>query len=259
MKQIVYIISVFLLVQFSSCTKTEQVEVLVDKQMVVSGLLEPNPDLIIFNTELSGINEVPAVSTPAKGRATGNINKTSKLMNLVIEHSGMTPTAWHIHRGASTATGAVMVTLSTDAFPSPFVYKNATPFTDAIFADIQSGNAYVNIHSMRNSGGEIRGQLVKADPVSASFVGLFDISAKTLELNLTYAGNGFTPTKMFIVNNANNTEVLDLGSTFASPARFVTPALTEAQIADLKAGKWNFQINSTRVPDGELRTKLVVK
>ena len=105
---------------------------------------------------LSGANEVPAVSTTAsavadiKVAADGSVSGT-------ITTTGMAPTMAHIHMAPVGVNGPVIVPMvqSGDVFTFPAGSK----FTEAQLAAYKAGNTYVNVHSAKNPGGEIRAQL----------------------------------------------------------------------------------------------------
>ncbi|AFK02481.1 CHRD domain containing protein [Emticicia oligotrophica DSM 17448] len=114
---------------------------------------------VAFMAMLSGAEEVPAVSTTASGMLDGVYNKDTKILTYTITYSGISPTAWHIHKGAKGTTGGVVFNFGS-TFTSPF--KSATvALTADQEADLMAGNYYVNIHSAKSASGEIRGQLMK--------------------------------------------------------------------------------------------------
>lgn len=114
---------------------------------------------VAFMAMLSGVEEVPAVNTTATGMLDGVYNKDTKVLTYTITYSGMTPTAWHIHKAAKGANGGVIFNLGS-TFTSPF--KSATvALTAEQEADLMAGNYYVNMHSAKSPSGEIRGQLLK--------------------------------------------------------------------------------------------------
>ena len=114
---------------------------------------------VAFMAMLSGAEEVPAVSTTATGMLEGTFNKVTKIFTYTATFSGMTPTAWHIHKGAKGANGGVIFALGT-TFASPF--KSATvALTAEQETDLMAGSYYINFHSAKSPSGEIRGQLLK--------------------------------------------------------------------------------------------------
>lgn len=106
---------------------------------------------------LSGSNEVPPVDTAASGSGTVTVN-ADHTVSADIKVKGMEATAAHIHMAAAGANGPVIV---------PFVKKGADEFTappgaklsDAQYEAYKAGHTYVNVHSAKHKGGEIRAQL----------------------------------------------------------------------------------------------------
>jgi hypothetical protein len=110
-----------------------------------------------MNVSLTGSNEVPAVTTSAKGTGTITI-KDDRTVSGSVTVTGMTPTAAHIHEGAPGANGPVIVPM-TKSGDTMFVFPATAKLTDAQYQTFKSGNLYVNVHSAANPGGEIRAQL----------------------------------------------------------------------------------------------------
>jgi hypothetical protein len=107
--------------------------------------------------DLSGANEVPAVTTTATGNATVDI-KSDRSVTASVTVSGMTPTAAHIHEAAAGANGPVIVPF-TKTGDNTFAAAAGAKLTDAQYESYKQGKLYVNVHSAKNPGGEIRGQL----------------------------------------------------------------------------------------------------
>ena len=106
---------------------------------------------------LSGRNEVPPVTTEASGSGTVTV-KADRSVDVRITVQGMTPTAAHIHTGAAGANGPVAVPL-TKSGDSAFTAAPGAKFTEAQFESYKAGNTYLNVHSAKHPGGEIRAQL----------------------------------------------------------------------------------------------------
>ena len=106
---------------------------------------------------LTGSNEVPPVTTTAAGSGTVAVNPDGTMM-VVIAVAGMTPTAAHIHEGASGANGPVIVPLVKSG-DNTFSAPPGAKLTESQYAAYKAGNLYINVHSAKNSGGEIRAQL----------------------------------------------------------------------------------------------------
>jgi len=230
-----------------------------DPVVQVSSTLAGDANNLIAYTVLSGANEVPAVTTTATGTAVGTYNKTTKLLNLSVTYAGITPTAWHIHKGAAGVAGGVVYNFGT-TFTTPFAYTSPA-LTDAQEVDLLGGLNYVNIHSAKVASGEIRGQLaVAATTATGSVAGSYNKSTKILILTVNYTG--VTPTAWHIHKGAAGTSgpvVLDMGTTFTTPFTFTTAALTTDQETDLLAGLYYVNIHSVKAPSGEIRGQLAVK
>jgi hypothetical protein len=106
---------------------------------------------------LSGSNEVPPVTTGATGSGTVTV-KSDRSVSANITVLGMTATAAHIHEGAAGANGPVIVPF-TKTSDNTFAAAEGAKMTESQYAAYKAGNTYVNVHSAKNPGGEIRVQL----------------------------------------------------------------------------------------------------
>lgn len=111
-----------------------------------------------FAATLNGASETPSNSSTATGTVTGTYDSTSKVLNLTISYTGLTPTAGHIHQGAAGTNGSVIFPFST-VTSSPFNFS--TTLTAAQQSNLFNSLYYVNLHTTAFPGGEIRGQLLK--------------------------------------------------------------------------------------------------
>ena len=105
---------------------------------------------------LSGANEVPPVTTSAKGSGTIMVGDDGSVSGSVSS-TGVAGTAAHIHEGAAGKNGPVIVPLTKDG--DAYKVPAGAKLTEAQMASFKAGNLYVNVHSAANPGGEIRGQL----------------------------------------------------------------------------------------------------
>ena len=108
------------------------------------------------SVSLSGSEEVPPVSAAGSGRGSFTVGEDGAVSGSVTT-SGVQGTMAHIHRGAKGQNGPVVVPLtkSGDTYAAPAGAKLSA-------ADLQAfreGRLYVNVHTDRNKGGEVRGQL----------------------------------------------------------------------------------------------------
>ena len=106
---------------------------------------------------LEGRYEVPPVTTTAVGTANVTVNSDRTVVVKVIV-SGLTPTAGHIHEGAPGTDGPVAVPFA-KLGDNEFVTSPGAKLTEEQYAAYKKGNLYVNVHSAKHPGGEIRGQI----------------------------------------------------------------------------------------------------
>jgi hypothetical protein len=128
---------------------------------------------------LSGAEEVPANDSLARGMAIFQLSEdgTSLSYSLAVANLHNLSQA-HIHLAPAGANGGVVVWLYPAAPPAQLIPDRTSgilmtgTITDAnlvgalagqsvadLVAHIENGNAYVNVHTTRFPGGEIRGQI----------------------------------------------------------------------------------------------------
>jgi hypothetical protein len=132
-----------------------------------------------FRAHLSGGEEVPPLDTQAQGQAVLQLNKEATgLSYRLIAANILDIRQSHIHLGPKGANGPVVAFLYPDApppvlIPGRFdgVLAEGTVTADDLvgplagmtlsdlLAEMAAGNAYVNVHTTRFPGGEIRGQV----------------------------------------------------------------------------------------------------
>ena len=106
---------------------------------------------------LTGAEEVPAVTTAAKGEGTITIAKDLSVKG-TVKTTGIEGVAAHIHLAEAGKNGPPVVTLTKGADGSWSTPEGAK-LTDDQYKAFKAGNLYVNVHSAAHKGGEIRGQL----------------------------------------------------------------------------------------------------
>ena len=116
-----------------------------------------------LSATLNAKSEVPkqAVATPAAvGKFVGTLTESgsSKTIKWTLTFSKLSGPAGaaHIHLGKAGKAGAVIVPL---CGPCKSGAHGTVKVTEKIVKAIESGAAYVNIHTTKNPAGEIRGQI----------------------------------------------------------------------------------------------------
>jgi hypothetical protein len=119
-------------------------------------------DQVNFKADLSGASEVPPVTTAGKGTATAALDTAAKTLTWTVTYSGLSgpATAGHIHGPAAPGANAGVLVPFSGGLTSPI--KGSATLTDAQISDLEAGRTYINLHTADNKGGEIRGQLVRA-------------------------------------------------------------------------------------------------
>ena len=141
-----------------------------------------------LEARLKGFNEVPAVSSAATGRFKASVDKASNTIRYELSYSGLEGDVRqsHIHIGQRGVNGGITLWLcqtatnpsptlaTTPACPQSGTVNGVLSAADVIgpagqgiaameiaevLAAIRAGVAYVNVHSSKFPGGEIRGQL----------------------------------------------------------------------------------------------------
>jgi len=121
--------------------------------------------LEVFTASLNGANERPTpVTTTAQGSAiiTALGNQLSWKVDITSAIDSVT--IGHIHRGVADSAGGVIQNLAPTPTGIGFtgtVALGSAVVVDSVLTLMRAGRAYVNIHTKKNPGGEIRGQLVK--------------------------------------------------------------------------------------------------
>jgi hypothetical protein len=105
---------------------------------------------------LSGAEQVPPLSVSGSGSGSFRVAEDGTISGSVTTKD-VAGTMAHIHRGAKGANGPVIVPLDKkgDTYSVPAGRK----LTPAQIEDLKAGNLYVNVHTVKNKGGEVRGQL----------------------------------------------------------------------------------------------------
>lgn len=135
----------------------------VHSTQVASGLVRGQMNVkleMVADVILSGLNEVPAVTTTATGLALVRLTANKQLYTRVtVTNLEATDalTAAHIHKAATGVNGAVMIGLCSNA--ADFNTIKTVTVDDATFASLKADALYVNAHSTNRPSGVVRGQI----------------------------------------------------------------------------------------------------
>ena len=125
-----------------------------------------------YTFSMDGAQEVPAVSTPAKGSGFVSIGRDQDNAHYMFVYSGLSGanTGAHFHTGEPGETGPVLFDLTGsvsevstgNGFAEGYLKAtDATPFTTASSSLFGKDSIYINVHTMANPNGEIRGDILR--------------------------------------------------------------------------------------------------
>ena len=140
------------------------------------------PSDLFFRAELSGDQEVEPVVTDARGDAKFDVNGAETEIEFEFEVKNgvgiLGAAGGHIHCAPAGSNGPIAAFLAGEAAPGGFEGKVEMKgtFTDAhirstdcgdtiteLVDAMLAGDTYVNVHSVANPGGEVRGQIEPDD------------------------------------------------------------------------------------------------
>ncbi|MBC8083574.1 MAG: CHRD domain-containing protein, partial [Hymenobacter sp.] len=118
---------------------------------------------LLLSARLDGSQEVPAVTTPARGVASFTLNPTRDTLFINASFNGLSGpiTMAHFHNGQPGVAGPVVIDLFRFVRGSQLrgFLTGPTNLTPARVRALLTGRYYLNIHTAANPGGEIRGQV----------------------------------------------------------------------------------------------------
>lgn len=109
-----------------------------------------------MSVSLTGAEEVPPANTSGSGSGSFRVAKDGTITGSVTTKD-VKGTMAHIHQGAKGANGPVIVPLVKNG--DTYSVKQGTKLTPAQMEALKKGQLYVNVHSDRFKGGEVRAQL----------------------------------------------------------------------------------------------------
>lgn len=237
-----------------------------------------------YSTSLSGSQEVPPNASTAAGNIVALVDKGTAMFYATGSFSGLgsNASAGHLHTAAAGSNGPVTFPFNIITGSSGGVFSKNGAVTPTQITDFEGGNIYANIHSTGFPGGEIRGQLaLMADPQAIYYKGILS-SSEEVPTNASAAfgvvlvkydlgTNAFVLTGDYQnltslisgshVHNAavgvNGPVIIPLTNTgLTSGGLFVSTVITDAQEAELLAGRFYTNVHSSNNPGGEIRTQL---
>jgi len=109
-----------------------------------------------ISVKLSGAEEVPPVNAPGTGSGSFRIAEDGTVTGSVTTKD-VPGTMAHIHLGARGKNGPVIVPLTKNG--DSYSVPEGRKLTSSQLQAFKEGNLYVNVHSNKYKGGEVRAQL----------------------------------------------------------------------------------------------------
>jgi CHRD domain len=125
------------------------------------GLAPASADMIKYKADLTAAGEVPPTDSKGTGAVEATYDTATKTLTWSGSYADLTgpETAAHFHGPAAVGVNAPPM-VPVEAPASPF--KGSAVLTDAQAKAFADGMIYFNIHTAKNKGGEIRGQVAVA-------------------------------------------------------------------------------------------------
>jgi uncharacterized protein (TIGR03118 family) len=226
---------------------------------------------------MNGASEVPPISVPT-ATATGSLTLIGSRLFYSITYSGLSSSAQaaHIHGPADPTVGAgVLIPLATPSGTNGTISGNLV-LTPQNLAYLLAGQTYINIHTVNNSGGEIRGQIwplqfrvnmsgyteVPSTISAGTGSGLLNIISNKLSYNFTFTNLLSAATAGHIHGPASPTNSAGVLIPFATPATNSgsfsgSATLSSLQVYYMISGLTYANFHTTNYPGGEIRGQLV--
>ncbi|MBS1495244.1 MAG: CHRD domain-containing protein [Bacteroidetes bacterium] len=149
-----------------------------------------------FNSNINGTQEVPPVSTTAKGTGSYTLNDGGLIYTMTLNGLSGAATGAHFHNAATGVSGPVVRDILSSFVNNTGtgVWKrtDASALTNTLIAEIVANNVYANVHTVANPGGEIRGQVLTGSVAITGIQQIGTVIADKFSLYQNYP-NPFNP------------------------------------------------------------------
>jgi len=248
---------------------------------------QPGGQVVTITTALSGAQEVPPVVTAGTGTATLTIDINTGAISGSVTFAGLgsNAVAAHIHQGAAGVNGPVLIPLAGGAggTSGTWTVPAGTFLTAANIATLKADGLYVNIHTVNNPNGEIRGQIVfsglitltntlsgaqEVPPVATAGTGTsvltVDVNTGAISGSVVFSGLSSNAVAAHIhqgVAGVNGPVIVPLeGGAGGTSGTWTVPAgavLTAGQLDALKTNGLYFNVHTATNAGGEIRGQII--
>jgi hypothetical protein len=125
---------------------------------------------ITYNVDMKASSETPPNMSTGTGHATLNLSGNMLYYTVTVRDISGPPTAAHIHVGKPGVAGPPVYTFGVKSVTSGTVAEGSIDLSkiagpgvsgDSLRVILANGTAYINVHTAKNPGGEIRGQVLR--------------------------------------------------------------------------------------------------
>ncbi len=245
-----------------------------------------------YYTEMDGAQQVPMNNTMAKGVAAVNLSLDGRFLEIKSVTDGLSGAIMgaHLHKGMAGTNGGLLVDLSNLISSNGNAIYGVVEIDDSIKSVFQnyvkSGLVYLNIHTMANPNGEVRGQIkydqnlrfdarIDTTQITGNLSNVSSaIGAAKFSLNTTFdtlkyyivVTNLTGPLAAAHIHNAEPN--MDGGVVYEFPMGSIngnvisgmwtkSDGLSEALISQLLYGNLYVAVHTAANPAGELRGQIV--
>jgi plastocyanin len=239
-----------------------------------------------FSAYMSGAMERPVVTTAGTGFGTFRLAGNTLHFDIRYENLSSLANNAHIHGPAPASLGAgVLVDLGAfngGAWGTSGTLAGSVNLTPAVRNAVLAGKTYVNIHTVNNGDGEIRGQIAPVlmqaaisgpaerppRPSLGKGQGTFFLVGTNLTFNITYSGLLSAADNAHIHGPADTADsagvMRDLVAFHDGPLAALgsfggTMGLTPQQLANVLDGLTYVNIHTPNFPQGEVRGQITPK
>ena len=245
--------------------------------VVLIGLSCPAGAQILFTASLSGSQETPADTSKGQGTlwAVLSPDMSTLTFRLTFAHLTAAATAMHFHVAPIGVAGGIVFPIS---FTGNTVAGTWSNVPDTIIQHLMNGEVYVNVHSSKYPGGEIRGQLTLAPGMG--FTISADQSQETPPTGSGGTGTGFAyidsqGTRLtYAITVAGLSDTVTASHFHSAPVGIAGPVVHPISFTDSSSsGGWTgfvdsiygglarsglyFNIHTKTHPGGEIRGQLM--
>ncbi|KNC48353.1 CHRD domain superfamily protein [Thecamonas trahens ATCC 50062] len=233
---------------------------------------------ISWMVRLSGWEEATPVDSPWTGFAALTWNEASSTLDYAIWHTVPDATKVHLHQASG---GAALYEFAATPAASVSPVVGSLVIAPEHRCMLKSQTMYVNLHSVTNPGGELRGTVAVSEfnygsvsavggqevpPVLSTRGGMIAVSvdANAMTMNATVLHNikrDVTKVHMHLgAAGTNGALTFDIGTLAWLSSPISLPSLqsiSAAQLASFNAGEFYLNLHSWLIPSGEARGQIV--